>query len=140
MTMTLEQLAEWESHFLQDAIDMEDGLGGNRDRWATHLRVAASIASSCISQPQPVAQGKAVGGEFDMRYDAGFEDGWHKAKKRFSTPTIPTGHRVVPVEWTPAMRDAWNAACNHSDGGAKSWFVAKAYRAMLAAAPDAGGV
>lgn len=65
-----------------------------------------------------------------------------------ATPTIPTGHRVVPVEPTEAALSrglqSWEDELNSwtSIGGTldRKEIVESIYKAMLAAAPDAGGV
>ena len=47
-----------------------------------------------------------------------------------------SGWQLVPVEYTPEMRFAYNEACKHSGGGDTAWLVKKAWKAMLAAAPE----
>jgi hypothetical protein len=83
-------------------------------------REAWEVVRSHLSQPQPVAQGEAVAWQRRDRITHGGGDapGWshwrevgryefaeHNGKyphiefrELFATPTIPTGHRVVPVE------------------------------------------
>lgn len=47
--------------------------------------------------------------------------------------TVPAGYVLVPVEFTPEMRNAWDSAPNNSDDDNVNMMAA--YHAMLAAAP-----
>lgn len=49
--------------------------------------------------------------------------------------TVPAGYVLVPVEFTPEMRNAWDSAPNNSDDDNVNMMAA--YRAMLAAAQKA---
>src|ERR1700744_3588560 len=44
--------------------------------------------------------------------------------------------RLVPVVATREMRDAYNKACDHNDGGSKAWLIKKGYAPMLETAPE----
>ncbi|HEC1649067.1 TPA: hypothetical protein R1156_000975 [Yersinia enterocolitica] len=53
---------------------------------------------------------------------------------QLNSPEIPEGWKLVPIEITKAMRDAWDSAPNgHEDDDVN---MCNAYRAMIAAAPE----
>ncbi|HDL7805384.1 TPA: hypothetical protein SCM97_002810 [Yersinia enterocolitica] len=53
---------------------------------------------------------------------------------QFNSPDIPEGWKLVPIEITKTMRDAWDSAPNcHEDDDVN---MCNAYRAMIAAAPE----
>ncbi|EKN3982640.1 hypothetical protein NUF81_004467 [Yersinia enterocolitica] len=53
---------------------------------------------------------------------------------QLNSPEIPDGWKLVPIEITKTMRDAWDSAPNcHEDDDVN---MCNAYRAMIAAAPE----
>jgi hypothetical protein len=67
------------------------------------------------------------------------ETEYFKFRRSLNFPPIAkanwkSGWQLVPIDWTPEMRDAWNKACDRdqSHGPVRSWFVADGWRAVLA--------
>lgn len=138
MSMTIEQVRDWHRQWAKDS--------NMQGEYLIHIAMADAIDAH-LSQPQPVAQGDAVGYAQVMPGSVGFTMAvFHAHKVAEGTPlyitTIPTGHRVVPVVPTESMVDAaWAGDAADYVGEHKVLNSAEAvWEAMLAAAPDAGGV
>lgn len=48
---------------------------------------------------------------------------------------LPEGWVMLPKEYTPEMRVAYNNACKHGYGGEEAWLVKDAWKAFIEAAP-----
>lgn len=119
---------------------------------------AGSVTLAEFDAPKVVAKGEAVAEVVNLRSDNyghhhrikwldHYNTAYPVGTRLYATPTIPTGHRVVPVEPTEAMVKAgegagyWgyhesSQATRKDDEGSTT----DIYQAMLAAAPDAGVV
>jgi hypothetical protein len=114
-----------------------------------------------ISKPfNLVAQGEAVAWQYRCiteegpspvwhmidkeTYDRWMETSWSRMefRKLFTTPTIPTGYRVVPVEPTPEMLERAREVHAPLDGEDDDfdYEFTRTWKAMIAASPSAGGV
>lgn len=164
MTMTIEQ-ATTTLHF-HCTSSHNAGWKEKREAW--------EVIRAHLSQPQPVAQGEAIGAieacnRLDLLLDAYEHEVtgdtlhdkdwlvrdfindtrvWEVFEALYATPTIPTGHRLVPEPWedptgfsVAAIRDEANNWTRRETGKQMMLNYADALEAgTLAAAPDAGGV
>lgn len=116
---------------------------------ADELTIALARIALAAKQAKPIGiynqqlfnlQGSAVVLNIDKSVEAGFvsDDGELSSTRGYlyTTPqpahTEQDGWKVVPIELTPEMRDAWDSAPNSEDDDVN---MSNAYRAMLAAAP-----
>lgn len=171
MTMTLRELRAWhEDKYNTKFLSRED--------YQVHFDAIALIDAH-LSQPQPVAQGEAEGlqpHKWERKYAGTGRTVWEcsecfryggfaerpcsepskhpgcNADALQATPTIPTGHRVVPIEFGDDFIDAMcEVVCVEAgesfsklDNFTKGCLRDTQRKALLAAitvaAPDAGGV
>lgn len=143
-------------------------IGGQWYQYVRLEEVVAAIEANppeipdSSAQPQPVAQGEAVAWQC-RGIMAGHFTEWQECEKEhydkrtpltgwgdneietefrelYATPTIPTGHRVVPVEPTEDMLDAATVHDTEPRTPKVDDWNRITYQLMIAASPSAGGV
>ncbi|CNL32467.1 Uncharacterised protein [Yersinia frederiksenii] len=133
-------------------VERLEGLIGDAETWsfvkvpARELKALARIALAA-KRAEPVYQYQSGVCTFDDiewvwdDCDKGFYEQYDPTRRRivYTTPQLNSpemleGWKLVPIEITKAMRDAWDSAPNgHEDDDVN---MCNAYRAMIAAAPE----
>jgi len=106
-TMTLEQvntdeLREFAARLRFGSLEFRD----DRERAADAISGACNVIDAELAKQAA----EPVGGEFDMRYDAGFEAGWHKARARFEKPEQAVDYSAGIREAAARLRQACDFA------------------------------